>query len=81
MTQQPPSAVTNEMFIGLYDYDACMDEDMSIKKSEHLQIVNNTDGDWWLARSLVTGREGYIPSNYVASVKSILMQEYVMLHA
>ena len=42
---------------------------------ETLQIINNSDGDWWLARSLKTGREGYIPSNYVAPVKSVQAQE------
>ena len=42
---------------------------------EHLQIMNNSDGDWWLARSLRSGREGYIPSNYVAAVESVQSQE------
>ena len=42
---------------------------------ETLQIMNNSDGDWWLARSLKTGREGYIPSNYVAAVESVQAQE------
>ena len=28
-------------------------------------------GDWWLARSKKTRSEGYIPSNYVAKLKSI----------
>lgn len=79
MVVQPPPMVTGGVltFIGLYDYDARTNEDLSFKKSERLQIVNNTDGDWWLARSMVTGREGYIPSNYVAPVQSVQAQEYV----
>ena len=40
-----------------------------------LQIVNNSDGDWWYARSIKTGKEGYIPSNYVAPVKSVEAME------
>jgi len=78
---QPPPAVAGGVltFIGLYDYDARTAEDLSFKKSERLQIVNNTDGDWWLARSLVTGKEGYIPSNYVAPVQSVQAQEYVVM--
>ena len=28
------------------------------------------EGDWWLAKSIVTGHEGYVPSNYVAQVQS-----------
>ncbi|CAB1354281.1 unnamed protein product, partial [Coregonus sp. 'balchen'] len=39
--------------------------DLTFKKGERLQIVNNTEGDWWLARSLTTGESGYIPSNYI----------------
>ena len=42
---------------------------------ETLQIVNNSDGDWWFARSLKNGKEGYIPSNYVAPVKSVEAME------
>lgn len=45
---------------------------------EILQIINNSDGDWWFARSLKSGKEGYIPSNYVAPVKSVQAQEWVL---
>jgi hypothetical protein len=38
---------------------------------EHLEIINDTQGDWWFARSKATKQEGYIPSNYVAKLKSI----------
>ncbi|KAL1390311.1 hypothetical protein pipiens_001326 [Culex pipiens pipiens] len=31
----------------------------------------SSTGDWWLARSKKTRQEGYIPSNYVAKLKSI----------
>lgn len=33
------------------------------------------DGDWWLAKSLVTGREGYVPSNYVARVETLEVEK------
>ncbi len=58
-------------FVALYDYDARTDEDLSFKKGEHLEILNDTQGDWWFARSKATKMEGYIPSNYVAKLKSI----------
>ena len=75
--QPPPVPGGVLTFIGLYDYDARTAEDLSFKKSERLQVINNTDGDWWLARSMVTGKEGYIPSNYVAPFQSVQAQEYV----
>ena len=61
----------NKIFVALYDYDARTDEDLSFKKGEHLEIINDTQGDWWFARSKATKLEGYIPSNYVAKLKSI----------
>ena len=62
---------TGKVFVALYDYDARTDEDLSFKKGEHLEIINDTQGDWWFARSKSTKQEGYIPSNYVAKLKSI----------
>ena len=32
-------------------------------------------GEWWQARSLATGREGFIPSNYVARADSLETEE------
>ncbi|KAF3836361.1 hypothetical protein F7725_028919, partial [Dissostichus mawsoni] len=34
------------------------------------------EGDWWEARSINTGRNGYIPSNYVAPADSIQAEEW-----
>lgn len=63
------------IFIALFDYDQRTSEDLSFRKGEHLEILNNQDGDWWQARSLSTMREGYIPSNYVAEYKTIQAEE------
>lgn len=73
VTPEPEaSSSTNaKIFVALYDYDARTDEDLSFRKGEHLEILNDTQGDWWLARSKATKQEGYIPSNYVAKLKSI----------
>ena len=75
--QTPPAAAPfnavspAKLFIALYDYEARTDEDLSFKKGNQLEILNDTQGDWWYARSLVTGKEGYIPSNYIAKSKSL----------
>lgn len=60
-----------KVFVALYDYDARTDEDLSFRKGEHLEIINDTQGDWWYARSKTSKSEGYIPSNYVAKLKSL----------
>ena len=67
----PPLGIMAKLFVALYDYDARTDEDLSFKKGDHLEILNDTQGDWWFARSKPTKLEGYIPSNYVAKLKSI----------
>ncbi|XP_022045506.1 proto-oncogene tyrosine-protein kinase Src isoform X3 [Acanthochromis polyacanthus] len=69
-------------FVALYDYESRTASDLSFRKGERLQIVNNTrkvncrEGDWWLAHSLTTGESGYIPSNYVAPSDSIQAEEW-----
>ncbi|XP_035285277.1 tyrosine-protein kinase Fgr isoform X1 [Anguilla anguilla] len=64
------------LFIALYDYEARTEDDLSFRKGEKFHIINNTEGDWWEARSLDTGNSGFIPSNYVAPVDSIQAEEW-----
>lgn len=59
------------VFIALYNYETRTEEDLRFKKGEHLEILDNSQGDWWFARSKKTGLEGYIPRNYVARLESI----------
>jgi hypothetical protein len=63
------SSGLTKTFVALYDYDARTVEDLSFKKGEHLEIINDTQGDWWFTQSKATKLEGYIPSNYVAKLK------------
>lgn len=63
------------MFVGRYRYAARTQEDLSFEKGEKLVVSGGTDGDWWLAKSLLTGKEGYIPRNYVAPLKSFEAEE------
>ena len=63
--------------MALYDYDARTDEDLSFKKGEHLYIINDTQGEWWFARSHSSKLEGYIPSNYVAKLQSVEAEPWV----
>ena len=62
------------MFVGKYDYDSREDEDLSFKKGDFMYIIG-TDGDWWFAQSMTTGKEGYIPSNHVTKWKSLEDEE------
>ena len=59
------------MFVGKWDYDSRTDDDLSFKKGDLMYIIDTEDEDWWFARSLTTGKEGYIPSNHVAEWKGL----------
>lgn len=63
--------VATKLFIALYDYDARTDEDLSFQKGDILEILNDMQGDWWYVRSRATKQEGYVPSNYIARLKSL----------
>ena len=73
----PEAASALSQFVALYDYEARTIEDLSFKKGEIVEVINDTQGDWWFARSRTTKLEGYIPSNYVAKVKSLESEPYV----
>ncbi|XP_064420682.1 tyrosine-protein kinase HCK [Latimeria chalumnae] len=56
--------------VAMYDYDAVHEGDLRFQKGDQIVILEES-GEWWRGRSLVTGEEGYIPSNYVAYVNSL----------
>nr|XP_044604323.1 tyrosine-protein kinase HCK isoform X2 [Equus asinus] len=61
--------------IALYDYEAIHHEDLRFQKGDEMVVLEES-GEWWRARSLATGKEGYIPSNYVARVDSLETEEW-----
>uniref|UniRef100_A0A8C6VZ82 Tyrosine-protein kinase n=1 Tax=Nothobranchius furzeri TaxID=105023 RepID=A0A8C6VZ82_NOTFU len=63
-------------FVAIYDYNPRTLSDLALKKGEQFHVLNNVEGDWWLARSLTTGESGYIPCNYVAPVDSIQAEDW-----
>ncbi|XP_014001462.1 tyrosine-protein kinase HCK isoform X2 [Salmo salar] len=60
-----PSNGTESIAIALYDYEGVNDGDLDFKKGDKLKILQES-GEWWRAQLISTGKEGYIPSNYVA---------------
>lgn len=42
MTENEPIAPNSKIFVALYDYEARTDEDLSFRKGEHLEILNDT---------------------------------------
>lgn len=72
--QFPAPSNLNDLrvLIALYNYEARTADDLDFQKGDHLETtLENMKGDWWLAKSKSTGKVGYVPSNYVAELKSI----------
>uniref|UniRef100_A0A1I8BHU5 Tyrosine-protein kinase n=1 Tax=Meloidogyne hapla TaxID=6305 RepID=A0A1I8BHU5_MELHA len=66
----------NNLFVALFDYYARTEDDLNFKRGDSLEIINSMEGDWWYARSLNSGKCGYIPANYVARDKTIDAQPW-----
>ncbi|XP_068768614.1 tyrosine-protein kinase HCK isoform X2 [Struthio camelus] len=71
----PQPADGDGVVLALYDYEAMHAEDLSFQKGERLKVLEES-GEWWRAQSLATGREGFVPSNYVARVDSLETEEW-----
>lgn len=80
MPGAPSSPSLSEMdgtyFVARYAYQARTSEDLSFEKGDKLKVIGPADGDWWMAKSLSTGREGYIPRNYVAPLASYEAEDW-----
>ena len=73
---EPSPVVAKPLFIALYDYDARTSDDLSFNKGDILEVdIETLANDWWRALSRQNGREGYIPSNYVARYQTLEAEE------
>ena len=65
--EEKESTTSTVVYRALYDWKGEYEDELSFKAFECLQIIIK-NGNWWLARSLETGKDsyGYIPSNFVA---------------
>ncbi|XP_075033562.1 src-like-adapter 2 [Mixophyes fleayi] len=55
------------VFVALYNFPVGGQVDISVRIGEQLNILSE-DGDWWKVMSVSTGRECYMPRNYIAKV-------------
>lgn len=59
-----PQSPIHPICVANYDYSARDDTELGFKKGE-LFVVKHNKEKWWLVRSMDTGKEGIIPSNYM----------------
>ncbi|XP_040291042.1 tyrosine-protein kinase HCK [Bufo bufo] len=63
------------MLVALYDYEAVHPDDLTFRKGDTLQLLEESE-EWWRAHLIRTGEEGFIPSNYVGRVNSLESEEW-----
>lgn len=63
--------------IALYNYTAREDTDVSFMKGDRMEVLDDTESDWWRVCHLTTRQEGLIPWNFVAEERSVNSEEYV----
>lgn len=66
----------NPIVIALYNYTARDSTDVTFRKGDRLQVIDNSDGDWWTVVHLGTGQEGLIPGNFVAVELSVESEDW-----
>ena len=49
----------------LYDFEASGDEEIKLKKHDQIQILENSDENWWKGVNQRTGKTGIFPATYV----------------
>uniref|UniRef100_A0A8C2WT89 Tyrosine-protein kinase n=1 Tax=Cyclopterus lumpus TaxID=8103 RepID=A0A8C2WT89_CYCLU len=62
----PTSPLPDNLVVAIYSYQPNHDGDLGFEKGDKLKIINKDDPEWYLAESLTTGQQGYIPHNFVA---------------
>ena len=61
--------------IALYNYNAREDTDVSFVKGDRMEVLDDTESDWWRVIHLTTRQEGLIPWNFVAEERSVNSEE------
>ena len=71
--------LTYPLWVALYAYEAMMADELSFQRGEILEIINNTQYEWWwFACSRATNRRGYIPYSHIVPFESLESERYVL---
>ncbi|XP_064607740.1 tyrosine-protein kinase Btk-like [Liolophura sinensis] len=78
--QLPSSKPSNKsdikLFVAIYDFAGLEQGDLQLKKDREYEILDDSNEHWWLAKDVLTGKTGYIPSNYVKQKNDLQTHEW-----
>uniref|UniRef100_A0A8C3J1M0 Jouberin n=1 Tax=Calidris pygmaea TaxID=425635 RepID=A0A8C3J1M0_9CHAR len=66
--QKVKQKLDSVMVVALYDYTAHRSDELTIHRSDIIQVLYKDNDNWWFG-SLANGQQGYFPANYVAGEK------------
>ncbi|PAA87856.1 hypothetical protein BOX15_Mlig022589g1 [Macrostomum lignano] len=64
-SQAPAIAPRQKQMRALFSFEKQVEGDLSFRKDDILDLVDNSDEFWWKMRHTETGETGYVPYNYV----------------
>jgi len=70
-----PGVVLKRVVVALYDYKSRDESDLSFMKGDRMEVIDDTESDWWRVVNLTTRQEGLIPLNFVAEERSVNSEE------
>lgn len=53
-------------YVSVGNYMAEAEEVMSVREGEELDVLDDSNDEWWLARKVDTKEEGWVPKAYLA---------------
>lgn len=71
----PAGHLKRRIVVALYNYTAREDTDVSFVKGDRMEVLDDTESDWWRVIHLTTRQEGLIPWNFVAEERSVNSEE------
>ncbi|XP_043939982.1 tyrosine-protein kinase Lck-like isoform X1 [Protopterus annectens] len=77
--RQPPhlhSPLQENLVVALYSYKPHYKNDLGFQKGEKLYILECKNGDWWMAESLTTGQQGFVPCNFIAKLHTLETEQW-----
>lgn len=71
----PGALAKRRVVVALYDYKSRDESDLSFMKGDRMEVIDDTESDWWRVVNLSTRQEGLIPLNFVAEERSVNSEE------
>lgn len=61
----------------LFDFQACDDDDISVRRGELVKVLNKEDDDWWWVENVYRER-GFVPRNFLWPCGCYVCQKFIL---